>query len=49
MPLDWSRVEVTWEPPLFPGGDLISYTLYSKDAHGRQEMRDNIDANIERR
>ncbi|XP_071513555.1 proto-oncogene tyrosine-protein kinase ROS isoform X2 [Panulirus ornatus] len=49
VPLDWSRVEVTWEPPLFPGGDLISYTLYSKDAHGKQEMRDNIDANAERR
>ncbi|XP_042893267.1 proto-oncogene tyrosine-protein kinase ROS-like [Penaeus japonicus] len=49
VPLDWSRVEVTWDPPLFPGGDLISYTLYSKDAEGKQEMRDNIDANSERR
>ncbi|ROT69853.1 putative proto-oncogene tyrosine-protein kinase ROS [Penaeus vannamei] len=49
VPLDWSRVEVSWDPPLFPGGDLISYTLYSKDAEGKQEMRDNIDANSERR
>ncbi|XP_045603691.1 proto-oncogene tyrosine-protein kinase ROS isoform X2 [Procambarus clarkii] len=48
VPLDWSRVEVTWEPPLFPGGDLISYTLYSKDTQ-RQEMRANINANEERR
>ncbi|XP_042220290.1 proto-oncogene tyrosine-protein kinase ROS-like isoform X2 [Homarus americanus] len=49
VPLDWSRVEVTWEPPLFPGGDLISYTLYFKDTQGGQKMRDNIDASSERR
>ncbi|KAK7028897.1 hypothetical protein SK128_007908 [Halocaridina rubra] len=49
VPLDWSRVEVIWEAPLFPGGDLISYTLYSKDTEGKQEMRDNIDASGEKR
>ncbi|XP_066980698.1 proto-oncogene tyrosine-protein kinase ROS isoform X4 [Macrobrachium rosenbergii] len=49
VPLDGSRVEVTWEAPLFPGGDLITYTLYSKDIEGLRELRDNIDASSERR
>ncbi|KAK3864124.1 hypothetical protein Pcinc_030164 [Petrolisthes cinctipes] len=49
VPLDGSRVEVRWEPPLFPGGDLICYTLYSRDANATHNMRVTINTDKERR
>ena len=49
VPLDGSRVEVSWEPPMSPGGDLIFYTLYLRAKRGGREIRDTIDANQERR
>ncbi|CAL4065204.1 unnamed protein product, partial [Meganyctiphanes norvegica] len=45
VPLDGSRVEVTWETPQFPGGDLISYTLYLRAVTALQpQLREDINA-----
>ncbi|XP_063847414.1 proto-oncogene tyrosine-protein kinase ROS-like isoform X2 [Scylla paramamosain] len=49
VPLDGSRVEVTWEPPVSPGGNLIFYTLYLRAQQGGREIRDTIKAHEERR
>ena len=47
IPLDWSRVEVTWSSPQFPSGDIISYTLFVSDPTGEIKVRKDISATNE--
>ena len=49
IPMDWNRVELFWDPPFFPGGDLITYTVYLRQANAGNEIRKDIPASGETR
>ena len=48
-PLDGSRILVTWSAPLYPAGELVSYTIYLKDLNTGFQLRKDIPASHDRR
>ena len=50
VPLDWNRVEVSWDAPYYPGGDLITYTIYLRRENDEtDEIRKDIKADKNKR
>lgn len=42
MPLDGSRVEVSWMAPRYPAGELVSYTLYMTELSSGEQLRKDV-------
>ena len=40
--MDCSRIELLWDLPTYPAGEIISYTLYIEDNEHKKQFRVDI-------